>query len=116
METTKLFKVTTSPVKADGTFSATFTGLVNYTGGGTITGTWSFGDGKTMKYRNDTPFTHHGYSDNRTYNVRLSITKKYNKNIGQRNYRVERYTQVKTLVIGASGRQSNASLVQSSNK
>lgn len=110
----KLFSVTTSPVKADGTFSATFKGLVNYTGGGTLTGVWEFGDGQVIKYNGDKPFTHNGYRGYRKYNVKLSVTKSYRKDIGQPSEKVERYFQVKTLEIGASGKQSNATLVQSS--
>jgi hypothetical protein len=105
----KLFKVTTSPVKPDGTFSATFTGLVNYTGGGTVTGVWDFGDGKTIKYNGDKAFTHHGYRGYRRYQVKLTITKTYRKPAQA----VQRYTQVKTLEIGASGKQSNARITQS---
>ena len=113
MSQDKLFSVTTSPVKADGTFSATFKGLLNYTGGGTISGVWEFGDGQVMKYRNDTPFTHNGYRGYRKYNVKLKITKNYRRNIGQSTENTEKYFQVKTIEIGASGQQSKATLVQS---
>ena len=106
----KLFKVTTSPAQADGTFSATFTGLLNYTGGGTVSGIWDFGDGKTIKYNGDNAFTHHGYDANRQYDVKLTITKSYRKNSG----RTDKYGMVKTLTIGAAGAQRNATFNQSS--
>src|ERR1035441_713881 len=106
----KLFKVTTSPAKADGTFSATFTGLLNYTGGGTVSGIWNFGDGKTMYYNGDNAFTHHGYNANRQYTVKLSITKSYRKSAG----RTDNYGMVKSLTIGAKGVQRNATFNQSS--
>jgi PKD repeat protein len=104
----KLFKATTSPTKADGTFSATFTGLLNYTGGGTVSGIWDFGDGKTMAYNGDQPFTHHGYNASRTYNVKLSITKSYRKSAG----RTDKYGMEKTLAIGAKGVQTRATFKQ----
>ena|ERR1035441_721784 len=112
--TDKLFKVTTSPVKADGTFDATFTSLINYTGGGSLSGLWKFGDGKTMKYNGTKPFTHHGYRGGRNYSVRLQVVKNYNRNIGQPNQKVEQYIQTKTIEIGASGHQSNATFIQTS--
>ena len=110
----KLFKVTTSPVKADGTFSATFTGLLNYWGGGTVSGIWDFGDGQVMKYNGDNAFTHHGYKAGREYSVKLSITKSYHRNANQPNEKTDQYFMVKTLTIGAKGVQKNATFNQSS--
>jgi hypothetical protein len=104
----KLFKVTTSPVNADGTFSATFTGLLNYTGGGTVSGVWDFGDGKTIKYNGDKPFTHHGYKAGQKYAVKLSITKSY-----LRDWKKDQYLMEKTIEIGEKGAQSKATFKQS---
>jgi|FAXJ01.1.fsa_nt_gi PKD repeat protein len=110
----KLFKVTTSPAKSDGTFSATFTGTLNYTGGGTVSGIWDFGDGTAMEYNGDDAFTHHGYKANRQYTVKLSITKSYHRNISQPNEKTDQYFMVKTLDIGEKGVQRNATFNQSS--
>jgi hypothetical protein len=98
----KLFSVSTSPV-VDGTFCATFTGLVslvNYIGGAIKSGVWDFGDGQTMKYNGQTPFTHHGYVGDKIYNVKLSIT--------ESNHTLQiplvRYI-TKTINIGSDGKQ-----------
>ena len=110
----KLFKVTTSPTKADGTFSATFTGLLNYTGGGTVSGVWDFGDGQVMDYNGDNAFTHHGYDANSQYRVKLSITKSYCKTANQWNAKTDQYLMEKTIEIGAKGVQRNATFKQTS--
>jgi len=114
-ESNKLFCVSTSPVNPDGTFSATFKSLINYTGGGVLTGVWDFGDGKTMKYNKKEPFTHHGYDGTKVYTPKLTVTETYRRNIGTSSEKIEKYTKVKTVEIGPSGSQLNATFKQSSN-